>query len=243
MKPVFIETKRVAAFREAAKIVSDAQKGQPGLMLVWGNPGRGKTECAKEWAVRSGALYIRVMQNWSAKAMLNTICSKINGMELSTVDKVTKILMQELDDNPRVIMIDEADRLKPDNIEHLRDIHDETGAPMIFIGEPSLYSKMILSEGRTKSRVTKLLEFGQIVPEDVMLFGLKAAELKIEPEAAQMLCVRSGGDFRYLWQDVRDLEIAARANSTNTIAAAMVKSMPVRYQGPKEGRRVIKVRR
>lgn len=232
MKNVFIETKRVVAFREAAKIVGDAQKGQPGLMLVWGNPGRGKTECAKEYAVRTGAIYIRTMQDWSAKAMLNAVCNAINGMEPPTIERTKKILLQELDDNPRVIMIDEADRLKYSNIEHLRDIHDETGTPFIFIGEPSLYTKVITNGGRTGSRVTKGLEFGPIIPEDVLLFGLKAADLKIAPEAAQSLCIRSGGDFRYLWQDIRDLEVTAKANSTNAVPVSMVKTLPVRNQGP-----------
>ncbi len=55
MKNIFLETERVIAFREAISVVTDTKKGQPGLMVVWGKPGRGKTECAKNYAVRTDA--------------------------------------------------------------------------------------------------------------------------------------------------------------------------------------------
>lgn len=42
MENIFIETARVQAFREAASVVADTQKGQPGFMLAWGAGGQGQ---------------------------------------------------------------------------------------------------------------------------------------------------------------------------------------------------------
>lgn len=232
MKNVFLETKRVIAFREAMGVVEDVEKGQPGLAVVWGKPGRGKTECAREYAVRTGAVYLRVMEDWTPRAMLSKLCSEINDMEPGTVDRCKKIIVSELDMTVRTILVDEADRLKVTNIEHLRDIHDLTGAPVVFIGEPSIYA-VINSRRRIWSRVTRTVEFGPIVPEDVLLLGLKAADLKISPEAAHRLTRRSEGDFRLLWLDMRDLERVAKANSTQEITEEMVQALPPRKPGPK----------
>lgn len=232
MKNVFLETKRVIEFREAMGIVEDVEKGQPGLAVVWGKPGRGKTECAREYAVRTGAVYLRVMEDWTPRAMLSKLCYEINDMEPGSVDRCKKIIVSELDITVRTILVDEADRLKVTNIEHLRDIHDLTGAPIIFIGEPSIYA-VINSRRRIWSRVTRTVEFGPIIPEDVLLLGMKAANLNIEPEAAHKLTIRSQGDFRLLWLDMRDLERVAKANTTQNITVEMVAALPQRKQGPK----------
>lgn len=236
MKNVFLETKRVVEFREAISVVEDVEKGQPGLMVVWGRPGRGKTECAREYAVRTGAIYLRVLEDWTPRAMLAKICSEINEMEPRSIERCKKIIISELDTSVRTILVDEADRLKINNIEHMRDIHDLTGSPIVFIGEPSIYAT-ISSRRRIWSRVTKTVEFGPIIPEDVLLLGMKAAGLKIEPAAAQKLTIRSEGDFRLLWQDVRDLERKAKANNTQVVNPDLIQTLPKRKTGPKGGKR------
>ncbi len=236
MKNVFLETKRVIAFREAVSVIEDTEKGQPGLMVVWGHPGRGKTECARKYSVQTGAIYLRVLEDWTPRGMLSQLCSEINGMEPGNVARCKRIIFKELDLRPRTILVDEADRLKVGLIEHFRDIHDLTGTPVCFIGEQSLYAT-ISSRRRIWSRVVRTVEFGAIELEDILLLGLRAADLKIDPVAAQKLKVRSEGDFRLLWQDVRDLERLAKANKTSKINADFVKKLKVRKPGPKGGRR------
>ena len=235
MKRIFLETKRVVEFREALSVVEDMEKGQPGLMVVWGQPGRGKTECAREYAVRTEACYIRVMEDWTPRGMLSSICSNINGMEPNTKERCKKIICEELEANNLTILIDEADRLKLNLIEHLRDIHDLTGAPIVLIGEPELYAT-ISARPRILSRVTKTVEFGPVITEDVLLLGIKAADLKIEPEAAGALAARAKGDFRTVWLDLRDMERLARANKINAITLDHVNALPARKKGPTGGR-------
>ncbi|MBI9093158.1 MAG: AAA family ATPase [Desulfobacterium sp.] len=236
MKKIFIETRFVLAFREAISVVKDVEQGQPGLMVVWGHPGRGKTECAREYAVRDmDSVYLRVMQDWTARGMLSALCCEINEMEPGTVERCKKILVGELEEHPRAILVDEADRLSLGNIEHLRDIHDMTGAPIVFIGEPSIYAA-INARKRIWSRVTKTVEFGKLAAQDAAIFGLKAANLKIEAEAAQKLITRCGGDFRLLWQDMRDLERLARANNTQEVTIGLILKLKDRKQTPRGSR-------
>jgi len=232
MKNIFIETARVMAFREAATVVADTVKGQPGLMMAWGYAGRGKTMCAREFAVRtSEAVYVRVYEGWTPRAMLARICQEINGMNPSRVDLAKQVIIEELDSRPRVLLMDEADRLSTGNIEHLRDVHDETGAPIILIGEPSLYGRL-KARRRVWERVTRVVEFGPVTDEDVVVFGVRACDLKIEAAAAQHLVKRCQGSFRLLYHLMIDLERLARANNTKTVTLELVTSVPDRRKAP-----------
>ncbi len=225
MKNVFLETQNVRKFREAADVLSDIEKGQPGLCVVYGRAGRGKTVCSREFAVRTGAIYIRVLEDWTPKSMLAAICYEINGSRPHSVERCKNFLFSMLDQHSRCILVDEADRFKNAGmIEHFRDIHDMTGVPVILIGEHSLYSKLS-SKRRLWSRITQTVEFGPVMTEDIMLFGVKAADLKIAPGAAKAIEQRSEGDFRLIWQDVRSLKSMARAAGTIEVNIDMVKQL------------------
>ncbi|WP_035243976.1 AAA family ATPase [Desulfonatronovibrio hydrogenovorans] len=235
MKNYFLETKNVLAFREAMKVLSDAKKGQPGLGVVWGQAGRGKTECAREYCVKTGAVYVRVMQDWTPRAMLAAICFEVNGSDPSRSDVAKRTIINFLESERLPLLIDEADRLRPALIEHLRDLHDMSGAPVVMVGEEALLP-MIESRRRLWSRVTQCVEFGPIEQEDILLFALKAASLKLNPEAAQAVRKRSGGDFRLVWRDVQTLERLARANKLEIIGQDAVESLPSHRQARRVAR-------
>ena len=124
----------------------------------------------------------------------------------------------------RTIIVDEADRLKVDLVEHLRDVHDLTGAPIVLIGEEGLFAK-INAHRRIWSRVVQTVEFGPITPEDIMLFALEAAALRMDPDAAKRVSDRSSGDFRLVWADVHRLEQMAKASGSKRIETRMVDSL------------------
>lgn len=232
MKNVFIETSNVMAFREAVSVVSDTTKGQPGLMVDWGHAGRGKTECAKKYAVDTpGAVYVRAYEDWTPRAMLAKICFELNGMQPTRVDLAKRILIEELDRPGKILLLDEADRLAIGNIEHLRDIHDETGTPIVLIGEPSLYGRLT-SRRRIWERVTRVVEFKPVKAEDVILYGLKACSLKVDPEAATALVKNSKGSFRLLYHLMVELERKSRANRLTHIDMELVDSLPDRRLAP-----------
>jgi hypothetical protein len=226
MKNTFIETSRVTAFWTAVKAVSDMEKGHPGMMLAWGYAGRGKTECARTYAIRNkNAVYIRVFEDWTPKAMLSSICEGLNGMRPGQTHIAKRIIIEEVDNSDRILLIDEADRLTVKNIEHLRDIHDETACPIVLIGEPSIYAQ-IKSRTRIWRRFTQAVEFGPLLDEDVILFGLKNCDIKIVPEAARALKSKSKGSFGFLIHYMSRLEGIAKSNQIKEISLDIVNDLP-----------------
>lgn len=231
MRNEFIVTSRVTAFLEAIRIVEDTVKGQPGIMVLWGYSGRGKSSCVEKYATDTGALYIYVENQTTPLVLLQQILRELNGMEAYQKAKVKRMIMEEIDEIPRTLLIDEADKLCIDCIEHLRDIHDLTGIPLVLIGEPRLYGT-IHARKRLWSRVTKTVEFGPVTIEDIMVLAKKACDLTVRPQAASLLLKRCKGDFRPLYHDLRDLEGIAASNSLDVIEQDMVQTMPERLKKP-----------
>ena len=226
MKNIFLETKNVMAFREAMTTLEDVRKGQPGLAVVWGQAGRGKTMCSQEYATKTGAIYLRVMQDWTPRAMLAELCFKVNQSEPRTIAECKRTACAALDTIPRLIIVDEADRLKNVGmIEHFRDIHDMCGVPVVFVGEQSLYPK-INAHRRIWSRVTATVAFEPIAMEDIMLFAMKAAGLKVSPEVAAALQERADGDFRLILIDIKYLEKTCKAQGVTVVEEGMIKGLP-----------------
>ncbi|MCG8531148.1 MAG: ATP-binding protein, partial [Desulfovibrionales bacterium] len=73
MRNEFIVTQRVTAFREAVSVLEDTVKGQPGIMLVWGHSGRGKSSCVEKYATDTGALYVYVESEDTPLVLLKRI--------------------------------------------------------------------------------------------------------------------------------------------------------------------------
>lgn len=236
MKHVFLETQNVAAFRQALWVLEDTERGQPGIGVVWGLAGRGKTVCAREYAVRTDGVYLRVWQDWTPRAMLAALCHELNGSEPSSTDRCKRIACEELERQRKTVLVDEADRLPFGLLEHLRDIQEATGVPIVMIGEEHLHP-ILSARWRLWSRVTQTVEFKAISREDIILFGLKAADLRIDPEAATRIAARSCGDFRLVWTDVQGLEQMARAGGAKQADLNMVEALPARRLGPKPARK------
>jgi DNA transposition AAA+ family ATPase len=242
MKNIFLETGNVSRFREALSVLEDTERGRPGLMTASGQAGRGKTVAGREHAVRTKAVYIRVLQDWTPRAMLAELCRNLDGSEPGTTDRAKKLAISFLNDLQekkgilKTILVDEADRLSIGLVEHLRDVHDLTGAPIVLIGEEHL-NQVLRTKSRLWDRVVQKVEFGPITAEDIMLFALEAAGLRLDPDVAKELGRRSGGGFRLVWTDVYRLEQMAKASGTNKVEMKMVEGLNGVSRGGAEARR------
>jgi len=233
VKKIFLVTQNVSLFREAMGVLEDTEYGQPGLAVVYGMAGRGKSKASESYAMNTDAVYFRVLHNMTDRQMLASLCNELTGMEPRSAGDCMDRVIYRLKQHRRILLVDEADRLKRmDMFEYFRDIHDLTGAPIVFIGEESLYSA-ISCRRRLWSRVTQSVHFGPICTEDILLYAAKAFQIKIMPDAAVVVSQKSDGDFRLMHICVRDLSKMVRTSGDNVATLDMVKSLPQRKTGPK----------
>ena len=65
MKRGFVKTENYARFRAAVLATEQRGAAEAGMMLVHGQPGYGKSNTVYNWAVESGAVFLRANQGWT----------------------------------------------------------------------------------------------------------------------------------------------------------------------------------
>lgn len=139
MREVIIETDAMIRFDSAVDEVAGADRMLSGFVLAYGQAGRGKSVAADRYHYQRGGAYVRVWQGWSQTAFLQRLLFEVRGKNMDmprhTGNRCKELVVQLLEAEPKPIFIDEADRLRIDRIEDLRDIHEMTGAPVVLIGE------------------------------------------------------------------------------------------------------------
>lgn len=226
VKSVFIPTRSVTALQKALRSLEDTEKGQPGLAVVRGKAGLGKTVAATNYHAVNGGYFLRAWEDMSQTAFLQGLAFEARGVRPNSAIKckvaVIEALNRQREGGQRAtIFIDEADRLHVKRIEDLRDIHDETGAPVVLIGEEGIYAQLS-ARSRIWDRVTQQVDFQPLTREDVQLYALQAAGLKLTPEACADLHRKSEGNFRRAHNLVKAVAQAAAAAGTNEVGADLV---------------------
>lgn len=220
-KDVFIHTANVTSFRQKIHYIEDMEHGEPGFALVRGQAGRGKTETTRHYHAEFGGVFFRVLQGMTQASFLQELCFRLRQLRPRSAAACKAAIIDALDREPMTIFVDEADRLHVDRIEDLRDIHDETGAPVVLIGEAEL-NGLLGERRRIWSRVKQVVDFGPVDEEDVAMLGDEAAGLIIGPEACARIVRHADGDFRLVWSLLGHLERLAKAHESEHVDAKMV---------------------
>ena len=227
MREVIIETEAMHRFDAAVDEVTAADRSLSGFILAFGQAGRGKSVAADRYHYQRGGAYVRVWQGWSQTSFLQRLLFEVRGkntdMPRHTGNRCKELIVQQLQDERKPLFIDEADRLKIDRIEDLRDIHEMTGAPVVLIGEEGIFG--LLSERRRIwSRVAYEVEFGPISPSEVAMYASQAAGLEIPLPMAAEIAQRTEGDFRLVRNMCLVLEKAAKASGTFVVDKPMLET-------------------
>ena len=136
MRHRFVITENVSAFVSALGRVKERPAELPGMVLVYGEPGLGKTQTAIWYAARENAAYVRVKKLMTGRWLLEEIVSELGEAPAYRTSDIFRQVVEQLLRQPRVVIVDEVDYLTYDSrvIETLRDVHDITGAPLVLIG-------------------------------------------------------------------------------------------------------------
>lgn len=225
MRETIIDTEAMMRFDAAVDEIIGADRGLSGFVLAYGQAGRGKSVAADRYYYTRGGAYVRVWQGWSQTSFMQRLLFEVRGkdtdMPRHTGNRCKELIVQTLQAERKPLFIDEADRLKIDRIEDLRDIHEMTGAPVVLIGEEGLFG--LLSERRRIwSRVAYEVEFGPISPSEVALYAMQSAGLNIPLTLSSEIAKKTEGDFRLVRNMMLLLEKSAKAAGIFTVDRAML---------------------
>ena len=144
--------------------LNDRPAHLPGFGCIYGPSGYGKTTAAVYGAQRHSAYYIECGASWTAGSLVEALSYEVSGQPgRGTVARQTDEIIKLLAQDPRPIIIDEADHLvKKTMVDVVREISDKSTAPVILIGEEELPKKLRAFE-RAHNRV---LEWVPAQPSD-----------------------------------------------------------------------------
>ena len=235
-KGIFLETANVTHLRAALAMAEDTETGRPGMMMVTGETGIGKTVAAKKAHAVGGGVYLRVLEKMSQHDFLQALCFEVTGVRPHGSGRCKNRIIDEMGQAGanQTIYVDEADRLHRSRLEDLRDIHDLTGAPIVLIGEPGLGS-LVAARARINNRIPAdfRVRFEPISRRDISMYAVQAAGLKLSSEACAIVHQLSKGIFRKAHNLIVSLEQKAKAAETNEVDEAMAK----RLAGAKGGKK------
>lgn len=170
MKETFIETSNYIKLNEAFTRLKNLPVTSPKMGLGYGIFGLGKTFSLEKVAVKYNAVLLRALHTWRPKSMLERLCEEMGLDKSGTSSQLYSRLVEDLRSKRRTIIIDEVDALLPSRnfemLEILRDIHDETGVIIFFVGMEESNAKM-KRHRHFYSRIFEFVKFKPVVFEDV----------------------------------------------------------------------------
>ncbi|MBI2427503.1 MAG: AAA family ATPase [Ignavibacteriales bacterium] len=153
------------------------------MMLAWkrkemaritGLFGRGKSKALSRFVALNSdfALYLELTSTTSAASLLHRLADALNissKMSGSTDDKLYTII-RELQRYPKLLVIDEADNLKPRTLAILKDIHGDESAERcaIVLAGTDRLKKLLLDPtlGYLRRRIRITREIGEITQQE-----------------------------------------------------------------------------
>jgi hypothetical protein len=203
--------KNVVAFDKTFAALTSRPAGTPGLGLVYGFTGAGKTTTIIHKIVTSGAVYVRAMALWNPTRMCAAICHEL-GIQPSTqaAETIDKIIVR-MQDTGKALFIDEADYLlwKKPLIESIRDLHDVSNVPIVLIGMSGIEIK-VQKYAQLDSRFAQKVKFNPMDCEDVSLLAKTCCEAPLADDLIEYLQVQIKGSMRLAMVNLPTIERVAQ---------------------------------
>lgn len=214
-------TKNIVALSDAAETLLRRAPGMPGMGLVHGETGAGKTT-AVTWLVnRHNGVYVRALAAWTPAAMFTAILRELGRHAHGSCAQMVGDIIEALALSGRPLFVDEADYLVDSKrmSESLRDIHDMTTAPVLLIGMAGI-DQRLSSRKQLTGRVLQDVRFEALDREDAQRIAKELCEVKVKPDLLDFAHKKTGGFVRNLVVALARIEQHAKLRGLDTISLA-----------------------
>lgn len=212
--PLFVV---VAATSAMEQIVNRTDR-LPGIGVLFGFPGYGKTMAASRLVNEFNAIHVEAKSFWTRKNVLETILHGMGIRAEATISRMFDQVCRELSDSGRPLIMDEMDHLvEKGAVEIIRDIHDKSDAPILLIGEERLPAKLAKWE-RVHSRIMVWTPAPAASLEDAQeLAKYYAHGVTVQDDLLQMITDKSHGSVRRISVNLDRAKAEAISRGLNAI--------------------------
>jgi DNA transposition AAA+ family ATPase len=220
MRSKFAMVKNAIRLQAAYEQLAGRDPGTPGMGLVHGFTGYGKTT-AVAWLVnQTHGIYVRSFATWTPSAMLGSLMVELGAEPLPSCARMAGHIVNELCRTGRPVFVDEADYLLANTkmIESLRDIHDASNVPVILIGMEGIERRLIHRQQLAR-RISHWVAFQPCDAEDARTLADTVCEVAIEDDLLLPLHGAAKGSIGLMVVGLARIEAVARGNRLKTMGA------------------------
>ena len=224
MKKVFVKTNNVKRFITMMNNLQNRAEGVPGMGLVYGEPGLGKTQAIKWWAFKNDAILIRCNQMMSARWLLKEILDYMSEIKPYSISDSFDEVIRNLILTPRILIVDEVDYLTMDknkSIEILRDIHDKTNVSVVLVGMTNAHSRL-KKFSHLYDRLSEIVKFERFSKSDIKTIVKELSEIELTDCAIKYI-YSNLNRFRQIVKVINKAETIAKANGLSSIDEILIK--------------------
>lgn len=213
--------KNIARLGQAGDALTSRAEGLPGMGLVYGPAGYGKTFGCSWLRNRCDGIYIRALAVWTPTDMLAAICGELGEPPGGRLALMMDRIISRLRDRPRPLMIDEADYIVDSKrmVESLRDLHDQSTAPVILIGMQGIEQR-IKGRRQLTGRLLQWVGFRPADLEDVEMMARYLCEVEVEAALLDLLHRDTGGSARLVVVGLTRIEALGKARGISPVTLA-----------------------
>ncbi len=225
MNKVFVKTTNVKNFIGLVENLINKPKNIPKMGLVYGEPGLGKSQTALLLACKYDAIYLRATNLMTGRWLLEELVKELDEIPRFLTSDNFNLVVKKLKQEPKMIFIDEIDYLMNNykTIETLRDIHDETDCPIIFIGM-GLAHKKLERYKHLFDRFSEILKFETFRINDLCQIVNQLSEVPFTPDAIEYIH-RKYNRFRQIVQLINQVETFAKDNNLAEITKEVLEQI------------------
>ena len=217
MNRIFVKTANVKNFIGLVENLLNKPKNIPKMGLIYGEPGLGKSQTALWLACKYDAIYLRATNLMTGRWLLEEIAKEMNEIPRYLTSDNFNLIIQKLKQKPQLIIVDEIDYLMNNlkTIEILRDIHDETDCPIIFVGM-GLAHKKLERYKHLFDRFSEIVKFETFWVNDLSQIVSQLSEVTFTPDAVEYIHSKFNR-FRQIVQLINKMETFAKDNNLTEI--------------------------
>lgn len=217
MNRIFVKTTNVKNFIGLVENLLKKPKNIPKMGLIYGEPGLGKSQTALWLACKYDAIYLRATNLMTGRWLLEEIAKEMDEIPRYLTSDNFNLIVQKLKQKPQLIIVDEIDYLMNNlkTIEILRDIHDKTDCPIIFVGMVLAHKKLERYK-HLFDRFSEIVKFETFGVDDIAQIINQLAEIKFTADSIEYIH-KKYNRFRQIVQLINQLEIIAKDNNLTEI--------------------------
>lgn len=225
MKSKFVLTKNVKGFINLIHNLKNKPDNISKIGLVYGNAGLGKTKTAIYLSIQFNTIYVRATNKMTTKWLLEEIAKELDEIPRFYTADIFRQCVNALKTNPQMIIVDEIDYLLADfrTIETFRDLHDETGVPIILVGM-QLAKNKLKKHTHLFDRISEIYNFTEFEYSDIKQIAEEISEVDITKEAVHIIHNKAKS-FRKIVEMIDMFEKVGQANELTQIDEKVVQEV------------------